>query len=426
MKRSEIQFILMVGLVVGCWINLLFFPNLWRLIIGPHYLDYPFLDMHCVLAHTEGHMLGWDVRRMISNPLDPLGRGTPSYPMWWYSIFGHMGLNTNHVSVVAMIMNSTFLILALLLLKPRSWVEVLAGFGAICSPGVMLAMERGNVDIILFIIVLFVPLLFEWRSRAAIPLAWFLCFFATGLKYYPVMEFALFIRKIHEIRRLCWLYFLAAVAITGYIIIYLDDLALITKTVPAPIDFYTYGAKLVFHFLKFDAGTTKIFVLLGIVIIACGSILIITKSKITLPVTSNLNVNYFILGVSIITFCFFALSNYDYRSIFLLFTFPYLFDVAKHYKVSKQIKVSARGLLILLFIYMWSETVYLFIHFVPEQRVWLIRDLTYIFVFKNGLSWIVMSLFIWVAVLLLKPDLVSKWDSLLRSIKDGASRKTAS
>lgn len=102
---------------------------------GPLYIGYPFLDLHGVLATTEGHQLGWDLRTIATNPLDHMGRGNSTYPNIWFYALGVLGLTRQHEIPLALAINGVFLVILIILLYPRSWPEVIIGFLAICAPG---------------------------------------------------------------------------------------------------------------------------------------------------------------------------------------------------------------------------------------------------------------------------------------------------
>lgn len=105
---------------------------------------------------------------------------------------------------------------------------------------------------------------------------------------------------------------------------------------------------------------------------------------------------------------FFTIRSYDYRIIFLLFTFPYILDLAKSPTVGRSFQFAARTLLVLLLTMMWVETVYIFLIFDPVQLRfrWNADHLRSVLLFKHGIAWVVMAMLTGFGFLLLKPNAV--------------------
>ena len=403
----------MSALVGSLLLNLVLNPATFVFYIGPLYMGYPFLDLHCVLAHTEGHMLGWDVRTLPSNPLDFMGRGTPSYPMWWYNGLGFLGLTRQHEIPLALLIIAVFLALALLLMRPSTLMEALIGFLAICSPGVMLCVERANSDLIIFILISVVPLLFEIRSRWGVYLAAVVLFLGVGLKYYPVCGYLIFLHKVKSVKVVCRIYLWTAICLAAYIIYYVEDLALISKSVPAPFNYYTFGGRLFFENIGMEPEIAQTFTNMGFVVIMAVVLLLCAKSNLSLPRLSAWRENFFLLGVLVTAFCFFTLSSYDYRTIFLLFTFPYLMEMAKVGRTHRMYAITAKIFLGMLLLFMWGEGLYWNIIINVMDSV-AYRNFTTMLLFtKYSSAWVIMTILVLTAALMLKPDVKRLWADLV-------------
>ena len=411
-----------MALLVG---SLLFYvtlyPPAWRLFIGPYYMGYPFLDLHGVLSYAEGYNRGWNLRTLESNPLDFLKRGNTAYPNLWYSLPGALGFTRQHEIPLALMIVVGFLSFLLFFLYPRSWKDVLIGFLVICSPGALLAMERGNNDLVIFLLLAIVPLCFEWRSRVGFPLAWTVLLFATALKYYPITGYILFVRNIKQLRLLFWYAFAAFFAVSAYFAVNVEDFLQVPRNLRAytdPIDVFTFGAKGFFYFISYDREYLGVSVLLGFLAILGGAAFFAKKTDSSLLPSSQWRENYFLLGVAISAFAFFLISSYDYRTIFLLFTFPYLLELGKDSGEANRLRIAARVLTALLIIVMWIETVYFFVVLDPVQRQWHAVGVGYVVLIKHGLAWIVMAMLVGLAFLLLKPSVARLWASLPPLIKE--------
>ena len=82
------------------------------------------------------------------------------------------------------------------------------------------------------------------------------------------------------------------------------------------------------------------------------------------------NYSFFILGASIFCGTFALGANWDYRLIFLLFTFPYLLELKKNNKKFLFIKHSLFVYLITL--YLWISLISVFTSGLDEIITWLI------------------------------------------------------
>lgn len=404
---------LMSALVCGLLLYLILNPAAWVVFIGPLYMGYPFLDLHCVLAHTEGHMLGWDVRTLPSNPLDFLGRGYPAYPIWWYNGLGFLGLTRQQEIPLALLIIGVFLALALLLMRPSSWIEAVVGFLAICSPGVMLCMERANSDLIIFILISVVPMLFEWRSRWGVLIAAVVLFIGVGLKYYPAVGYLLFLHKVKSVKVLCRIYLWTAVGLAAYIIYNLEDLVLISHKVPTPFHFFTFGGRLLFEIFGMETGIAQRLTSLGFVVILAEALVLCAKSNLSLPRLSAWRENFFLLGTLVTAFCFFTLSSYDYRTIFLLFTFPYLMEMAKMGRTNRAFAITAKVVLGMLLAFMWCEGIYWFLISTVKGGYINPPFAVKVLAFKYSLAWIIMTLMVLTAAMMLKPDVKRLWADLV-------------
>ena len=82
------------------------------------------------------------------------------------------------------------------------------------------------------------------------------------------------------------------------------------------------------------------------------------------------NYLFFILGASIFCGTFILGANFDYRLIFLLFTFPYLIELKKNKKKFLFIKYSS--FVYLIAIYLWFTSLTVFTSGLDEIITWLI------------------------------------------------------
>jgi hypothetical protein len=112
----------------------------------------------------------------------------------------------------------------------------------------------------------------------------------------------------------------------------------------------------------------------------------------------------FLLGTSILTFCFAAGSNCDYRCVFLVFTLPYLMELAARSGVPR-LRRLARATVVLLLVLVWSEAVLFHVVVVLTLLGHVQRgyDLVPFLVGKHSLAWLVIAGHVVVAAAVLQP-----------------------
>jgi len=154
----------------------------------PH--DFPFLDLDNVFAAAECQARGIDP--ILTNPCDVLGR-TLSYPPTWLVIVP-AGLGRAATPAAGIVLDVAFLAALAAVLRPGSPRELALGLAAGLSGMVMFAMERGNIDSIIFLLCAGAAVL--WGGGMAVRmLAYAVMLLAGLLKYYPLVLLGLAMRE---------------------------------------------------------------------------------------------------------------------------------------------------------------------------------------------------------------------------------------
>ena len=150
---------------------------------------YPFLDFQFVLASVDCWQRGVDV--YVTNPCDVLDRPFDYSPLWLRFAFLPGKEWTNPLGLCLAI--SFFLALAVLP-PPRSGRELLPRLVATLSPVTTFAVERGNIDLLMFVIATAagVLLLRPLRGRVA---GYAMIVIAGLLKFYPLVLMVLTLRE---------------------------------------------------------------------------------------------------------------------------------------------------------------------------------------------------------------------------------------
>ena len=301
-------------------------PDLLYIWIGPIYMPplHPYLDLHCILAHADGYALGWDVKRMASNPLDVIGRGYPAVSVWWFQIFVFLGWGREDLIWLGTVVTLIFVPVVVGVVKAERPIEFLVALMALLSPSTVMALERSNVDVIVFLLLAILPLLAAQRAFLGFTV---LTGFATGLKYYPLMALGALLGSRGSAPAKWGVIGLLILFAAGYVWIYWGDLTATAGSVASPFTYYTFGFNTVFRLYQVPDG-----VLTGIKILSItgGGALVLFLSlrpkTLSLPATDKGVAEGYLLGSGITIFSFYALLSFEYRLIFFLFCLPLLFQ----------------------------------------------------------------------------------------------------
>ena len=161
------------------------------------------------------------------NPCDVLGRIHVYSPLWLLASV--LPITTAWTPVMGVSSVALFL-LSLTLLPPGRgrWQSGVVTLGTVSST-VAFAVERANIDIIVFVLAVLVGRLMQWR-RAFRLLGYSVVLLAGALKFYPI---ALLILAVHErLIMFVAICIFSAVAVAGYVAFYARDLARVLPSIP--------------------------------------------------------------------------------------------------------------------------------------------------------------------------------------------------
>jgi hypothetical protein len=307
---------------------------LWHVDIWPQ-LGVPsgpsiFFDARNVAAAVECSQLGYDP--LVDNPCDPWGRAM-FYPRVWL-LLRVTGLEQRHTVLFGTVVVTVF-VLSLLLLLPRlSLVEGLVVAAAACSPAVMFAVERANMDLVIFSGIALAGVVWRRGTAAAEYAAVAIVLLMAVAKLYPavaLLGFLLARRRGTRAAAGAALLFFAA-----YVVATRDDVATISSTATQG-QYYSYGARIllgrVYHGVVGDqwGGSrtlAQVLVLLAVVLLVLGLWLWLrhrshhSPAAVPLPETADLVA--FRMGALIYVGTFVIGNSFDYRLVFLLLTLPLL------------------------------------------------------------------------------------------------------
>ena len=192
--------------------------------------DPSFLDLRSLTSAWECERRGIDV--LPVNPCDPRGRPA-NYPSLWL-LPAPLGLGDGATVPLGIGLAVLFFVSALAVAGPLTVRGgVLYGI-ALCSPAVMLGVERGNPDLFIFCLLTAALLALE-RGPALRVLGAALLVLATLLKFYPVFAWGVLVRRSVAITA-------ALLAVVGaYVLVTIDEVRTILDIVPKEV-LYSYGA----------------------------------------------------------------------------------------------------------------------------------------------------------------------------------------
>src|SRR5262249_24132009 len=153
-------------------------------------LQFPFLDLHVVLAAIECKQLGYEV--FVANPCDVLSRPLPYSPMILEAAI--WPISATQTTATGITLSLAFFVALVSLPQPQgqfSWVITVL---ATMSTMTVFAVERGNLDLVIFIIGAAVGRL-ALCTGAARWLAYPLILFGAFLKFYPATLLILALRE---------------------------------------------------------------------------------------------------------------------------------------------------------------------------------------------------------------------------------------
>jgi len=362
-------------------------PSAWKIWNIPT-LQPSFVDARIITASAESYRLGFDPA--IENPRDPFGR-LFNLPAAWKVLF-LTKLDQSHTDRLAGFFIASFL-LGLIpfltrLTPPSNWIVALCAF----SPPVMLAIERGNVDLFVFFVCAIALL---WVERN-LPISAILLFGAGMLKIYPLFGLISFF----HLERKRFLNFLAypTILFIVYILLTFNTFRRVFANTEIGLDF-SYGLGVLPLYIEQLTGSAQYYAIsillsyLFVILVAGACLHEADRSVNALTGENQLYLSAFRLGAGIYLGTFLLGNNWDYRLMFLLFTLPQLIEWAKQDKAAKFTLIC----ILVSFAYLWIAMRVPFAYFVDELANWLVFAGFFYLVMVSSPGWIrnEIHLFFW-------------------------------
>lgn len=315
---------------------------------------YPFLDIEWVGAVNDCWRKGFDVYAI--NPCDELGRVFNYAPTWLW--LGFWPASRSWTNPIGLGIASLFILSLTLLPRPRRPIDHLPMLCAVLSPMTVYAIERCNVDVLMFLAAIVATALMD-RSLPLRLFGYGAILIAGLLKFYPLAALILLLRERGRVFLPMAVF--ATTVTLGLFWFYHQELARILPNVPRPVVFRdAFGASQlpmgIWYLLQavavhigLAAGPTSMseaysdmppqhvtatlltFMLLYYVFLCRAAVRLARHPDLpaaTAALTQRERISLFAGGI-LVCGCFLSGRNLGYRAIDLLLALPGLFALAR-------------------------------------------------------------------------------------------------
>jgi len=301
-----------------------FFVNYQRVWqhLGVAALSPTFGDLHNITSAVDCRRAGYDP--LVSDPCDPWRRPM-NYPRIWLFLFSALHIRQQDTVIAGVCLAVLFYLAVFLFIGRINAYEGGLYTILLCSSAAMLAVERGNNDLIIFL--LLTVALLALRQAGGVRWAAYVLFgLCALLKIYP---FCVYVLALREKPRASAAVLLASTAIFAlYLFLIRDDLRAIQAALPRSYEL-SYGSHVLFDRLQamrlpVPASVMPLFAVLCVVGVAY-----VARRRTPAPILSRWNRESLIMGTLLYVVTFAFGNNYNYRLIFLLFAVPALLELIK-------------------------------------------------------------------------------------------------
>ncbi len=349
--------VILGAVVIGLLLSVYGFDNTWQLwnipTMSPH-----FADLRTITGGAESARRGLDP--MVENPADPWGR-TMDYPRVWQALFA-LGIDHRDTLWMALVMIISFVAGLFLFVRDidRTTAWILAA--AVFSPAVLLGIERGNNDLLIFFLLADALVVLRRHPVAATGLI------TLGglLMYFPIFGLAALLRESR--RKFLTLAGISSGILALYVLLTYKDVLLIGRGELRGTTI-SYGFNVLHAAMKdyFGApGLGGMMMIVSLVFLLVIIILgVVTRGRCLSDAGSvnRMHLDGFRLGAAIYIGTFLLGNNWDYRLIFLLFAIPQLVDWSR--ATDGRLRTASRLALVLVLASLWMQFFFRFAHLIP-------------------------------------------------------------
>lgn len=334
------------GLTLTAWMVGAIWPGL-LLTFGISNYGRIYLDSYAVLAAVDAARAGIDTR--LFNPLDAMNR-PHVYSDWWLNL-RWLGLTREHNFLLGTTWVGGFAAVVFAAARLRRLGEALWLAAVLVSPSIMLVINRGNNDLVIFVLLTVCGLAASattwWRAALAVICLWL----ATGLKYFPAAALPAFL-WVRPVRRMP-LVLLAGLLAAGLALASVwDEISRGRFLINSGI--YTMGAPMLWRDWGWPDKESVLPGLVGLVIAACLLVWGRMTAGLALrgqPAERRLAA----MGAVVLLACFMVGMNYAYRWIFLVWPALWLWRRAGEGELPARQRWSARVACGLVVVCLWGD-----------------------------------------------------------------------
>jgi len=353
--RLALPAVAVAAFVFGCLVYALAAKSTYFAMLygwGAVPVDYPFIDTHTVLSARVCSAHGIDP--FVSNPCDVLARPFLYSPLFLLGA-GVDELGANVPLGFALDIGFILSLLYLPAAQTRRGFAVMAL--AVLSSVTAFAVERGNFELLLFIVVAIAGRVALGRSAVARLVAYALMLAAALAKYFPAVLMAMTLRE--RPRLFIAVNAIAAAAIGAFVVDYRHDLLIAYANMPRQ-DYFgdmfgavtlPYGLATLFPGFPAGVALAGLTLLVVIAAILMARQPAIAEAYNELPEAERV---FLAIGCLLMVGCFFAGQSIAYRGIHLLFALPALATLARRARNPTVRQLFAVSVPITLFL-MWRE-----------------------------------------------------------------------
>jgi hypothetical protein len=340
-----------------------------------------FLDSYALLASNDAVSAGRDP--YAPNPLDYLDRPHLYGPGWLH--LRDFGLTRADNFRVGLGLGLAFVVAVMLWLRPRSLRSLLWHMAVFGSIPVLLALERANNDLVIFLVLTpVVPCLLAGRAAVRWLALGFIAL-AADLKFYPAVG-ALLLLATAPPRELRWRIAVGAAlfAAVGWHVA--GDLRRIVPLLPDVEGVFSFGAVAGFHELGWHGACPQTLAASLGVLMFLGCWRMIPLEGWTPAPAQRSAWLHFVLGATLLAGCFFTSQNYAYRWVFALWLVPLLWSLPRDPQAPVPVRQLARTTGWLLIVALWFDPLCTLV-LSQWPGLDLVRALHWVFLVEQPFTW---------------------------------------
>ncbi len=283
-------------------------------------------------------LCGIDAMRLHQNPYTaicpPATDAMFNYPVTWGAFGLFSFVTVPNLIPIGLVLIVLFYTAVYFIAGRLNLFESLVAVLLFMAPCTILALERGNCDLIIFLLMAIAV------YRYAAPIFFAACVVLCGvLKLFPVAALYCcgFYYKQHY-KKAVGVFLASCILFVAFVLFLQDNLAMVSSKTPRPYDRFSYGAGVLFSLIKYNIQSPLssivkqlpqwLYAVLYMGLVFAGFVLFYNKFSHKLPLlTPAINRKNFCFATGSGIFILSSLIgyNFNYRLIFLLLTIPIVF-----------------------------------------------------------------------------------------------------